>query len=98
VRAAAEQGFSLVGYEYDFYGLNNSLLFYSDHSAKPVHAGDLSKELSANAKTAVIVDSPKWSEVHSAHPELTVVKDTGEMILATTAPLSTEKVFSFRSE
>ncbi len=36
VRHAADQGAAVIGFRVDYYGLNNALLFYSDHAASPI--------------------------------------------------------------
>lgn len=93
VRAVGDSGFQLLGYEIDFFGINNALLFYSDKAATAVKSDQLNAKLAEPGKIAVLVPIEKWSKVEAQHPELKVLKNSGAMILAVNAPVATETVF-----
>jgi 4-amino-4-deoxy-L-arabinose transferase-like glycosyltransferase len=92
VRAAAGAGYEILGYRMDYYGLNNVLLFNSDHAARIVESAEgLSPE---RGKVAVIVATDKWDELRSRLPGLHVLKKTEDVILGINGELVTEGVFS----
>lgn len=93
VRAAAAQGFEVLGYEIDYFGLNSSLLFYSDSAARPVGSRELAQALESANKVALVVSPERWSQVRQEFPNLSVIRQTGKLILVGNAPLEQKEVF-----
>ena len=92
-RAAAAQGFVLLGYKIDYWGINSALLFYSDQAATPVDDAQLAEGLRANAKVALLLEPGQWPAVREAHPELRVIRQSRKMVLVSNVPLAQEEVF-----
>lgn len=92
VRAATDAGFGVMSFRFEFYSLNNPLLWSSGHQASiaekpeamPVDPG----------KVVILVPVENWAELQARVPGLRILKKTEEMILAIHGgDLATETVF-----
>ncbi len=94
VRAATQQGFNVLGFGIDYFGLNNSLLFYSDEAARPVDKEQLSKELSTEgSKVAVVISPQDWLKVQGDYSQLKIVRETEGWIFLVNAELDQRLIF-----
>lgn len=94
VRHAAAQGAAVVGFRVDFYGLNNALLFYSDHAASPIyddHAGV--EKIFADSPAAVCMlhtsDLPGF--LRNVHPA-EVIRKMDDLTLVANKPIDVSGV------
>ena len=89
VRALSDSGVTVAAFRQDYYGLNNSLLFYSDHAAFPIlnDTRDLSHFLMDSARKACILPRSELDTVHSIIPAITILRTTDELALISNGPL-----------
>ena len=98
VKHFAENGDKVVAYKYDYYGLNNALLFYSDHAASPSYhkPEEISSALETSDTVLCVVSVSDYDEivqnVHGFH----VIKKTDEIILISNKPLDTSDIKTLR--
>jgi len=94
VKYYGNQGATVIGYRQPFYGLNNALLFYSDHSANPiVSTWNEVNEAFKNDKTVLcVVNCTDLQELASHIDSLSIIKQGAELALVANHPLNTSKV------
>ena len=93
VRAAAEQGFEVYYLQNDYFGLNASMLFYSDHAAALLKEAEIAPLLASGKKVAVIFDTPDWDRLRGGLTGLTPVRISTKLMLSSSAPIAQERIF-----
>ena len=83
VKYYAQRGCTIIGYGYDYYSLNNALMFYSDHAAEPIYrdVASLQKALASSDTVLVVIDSNVLSSLPPSFAWYDVVRKTDEMSL-----------------
>ncbi len=92
VRAAGDQGFKLFALKQDYFGLNNSLLFYSDQAATVIQENDL-LELAKQQRVVVLMSPLDLATAQEINPQLQVVRRTGELVMTSDEPLNQEEIY-----
>src|ERR1041385_795267 len=98
VKHFAENGDKVVAYKYDYYGLNNALLFYSDHAASPSYhkPEEISRALETSETVLCVVSVSDYDEIAQNVHGFHIIKKTDEIILISNKPLDTSNLKTLR--
>jgi 4-amino-4-deoxy-L-arabinose transferase-like glycosyltransferase len=85
LRERAGAGAKLVGYNFDFHSVNNALLFYSDHAARPVYSdpGELADAMSEPSPVVCVLYARHLPDVLPLLPGASVLAESGSLALVT---------------
>jgi 4-amino-4-deoxy-L-arabinose transferase-like glycosyltransferase len=83
VKYFAEKGAKVVALRENYYGLNNALLFFSDHAADPIYGnvGEVGKVFAAPGTVLCVVHQGDMPEIRKGLGEWYPVKVTEDMVL-----------------
>lgn len=83
VRDRAGAGATIVGYGFDYHSVNNALLFYGDHAARPVYddPADLAAAMAAPGPVLCVLYTSRAEELTGALPGSSVVAEAGALTL-----------------
>jgi 4-amino-4-deoxy-L-arabinose transferase-like glycosyltransferase len=78
VRYLADHNVKLIGFRYTFYSLNNPLLFYSDHAARPIYNNyhDLAAQFADSSSIICVVSAGQLDSVVAHLPKAYVLRRT----------------------
>jgi 4-amino-4-deoxy-L-arabinose transferase-like glycosyltransferase len=78
VRHLARHDVKLIGFGYTFHSLNNPLLFYSDHAARPIYDAfeDLTKQFADSQSVACVVGAEHLDSIVARLSNAYVIKRT----------------------
>jgi hypothetical protein len=88
VRELSASGAEVIAFRQDYYGLNNSLLFYADAAAFPLFQdySSLSRAMASDTLKACIVNVREFGGVRDNVSNVYVVKQTAELVVCTNHP------------
>jgi hypothetical protein len=94
VKHFAEKGVRVIAIHEDFYGLNNALLFFSDHAANPIYqdADQVEKEFESKSPVICVAHKGDLPEIQKAVKEWYPVKYGEDLILIANQKLETAAV------
>lgn len=94
VKHFAEEGDAVIAFREDFYGLNNALLFYSDHAAEPLYQNvvELAGELKSDKAVLCVAHRGDLREIGKAVPDWHPVKYADDLVLISNRNLDISQV------
>ncbi len=94
VKHFAEKGTKIIAIHENFYGLNNSLLFFSDHAAQPIcdNADQVAKEFAATTPVICVAHQGDLAEIQRGVKEWYPVKYTDDLVLISNQKLDATAV------
>jgi hypothetical protein len=94
VKHFAEAGDAIVAFHEDFYGLNNALLFYSDHAADPLFstAEQVAGELKKDHAVLCVAHRSDLAEIGRLFPAWHPVKFADNLVLISNRNLDLSQV------
>jgi len=94
VKHFADSGDRLIALREEFYGLNNALLFFSDHAAQPLYqdVADIQKEFSANQTVLCVAHREDLAEIQKTVTAWYPVKYGDDLILISNQKLDVSDV------
>jgi len=94
VKYFADNGDRLIALREEYFGLNNALLFFSDHAAEPLYqnVGDIQKEFSANQTVLCVAHREDLAEIQKTVTAWYPVIYTDDLILISNQKLDTNDV------
>ncbi len=83
VKHYADNGAKVIALREEFYGLNNALLFFSDHAAEPLYTNvsDVQKEFASPQTVLCVAHQGDLAEIQKSIPVWYPVKYGGDLIL-----------------
>ncbi len=94
VKHFAEQGDKVIALRESYYGLNNALLFFSDHVAEPVYSqvADVQREFASTKPVLCIAHQADLNDLQGSLKGWYPIKYTGNLILISNQPLDTHDI------
>ena len=94
VKHFAEKGVKVIALRDDFYGLNNSLLFFSDHAAQPLYpqVAQVAREFESAAPVICVAHRSDLAEIKSGVKEWYPVKYAEDLVLIANQKLDASDV------
>ena len=94
VKHFAKNGAKITAFKYDYYGLNNALLFYSDYAASPIfHTFDeVSKAFEDSSLMLCIVSSSEFDSIAATVRGIHIIRKTEELALISNKELESSQI------
>jgi 4-amino-4-deoxy-L-arabinose transferase-like glycosyltransferase len=94
VKHFADKGAKVVGLRDDFYGLNNSMLFFSDHAAQPIYSNvsDIEKEFEAPGVVLCVAHRGDMADIQKGVKQWYPVRYGDDLVLLSNRQLDTTDV------
>jgi len=94
VKHFGDNGDKVIALREDFFGLNNALLFFSDHVAQPLYCNvaDIQKEFASAQPVLCVAHREDLAEIQKTIPLWYPVKYAGDLILISNQKLDTSDV------
>lgn len=94
VKYFADKGAKVIGYKDDFYGLNNSMLFFSDHAAQPIYQEPtgVAKEFGSNVPVICVAHRGDLPELQRGAGQWYPLKYASDLILISNQKLDTSDI------
>ncbi len=94
VKHFADEGDKVIAFREEYYGLNNALLFYSDHTAEPLYqtVGDVNGIFKSSSLVLCVAHKGDLPEIQKTIGEWYPVKYGEDMILISNRPLDIHDV------
>jgi hypothetical protein len=94
VKHFVEKGAKVIAIHENYYGLNNALLFFSDHAAQPIcdNADQVAKEFAAATPVLCVAHKGDLAEIQKAVKEWYPVKYGEDLILISNQKLDATSV------
>ncbi|MGA7159980.1 MAG: glycosyltransferase family 39 protein [Bacteroidota bacterium] len=94
VKYYGNEGATVIGYRQPFYGLNNALLFYSDHAANPIVStwNEVDEAFKSEKTVLCVVNCTDLNDLAGHIGNLSIIKQCAALALVANRQLNTSKV------